>query len=203
MKEKNFFESMYKNADKDKLSDIPWATLSANVYLLEYLDTQEKVEGKRALVIGCGLGDDALALEAQGYTVDAMDISPTAIELAKQRHPASKTNFHVGDIYAMTKASKEAYDFVYEGLTVQSLPREDREKLIAIITGLVAYGGTLLVYAHAQNDKENYGGPPWPLYAREFTLFEQNGLKKVSEIKEAETKAIAPSKCCVVYRKVN
>ncbi len=201
MKEKNFFESVYKSVGKDRLADIPWATLSANVYLLEYLDTQEKVEGKKALVIGCGLGDDALALEAQGYTVDAMDISPTAITLAKERHPTSKTNFYVGDIYAMPKASYEAYDFVYEGLTVQSLPRQDREKLIFIITELVAKNGTLLVYAHTQNDKDNYGGPPWPLYAREFTLFEQNGLKKISEAKEAETKAIAPTKCCMVYKK--
>ena len=201
MEENNFFESIYKNADKDKLSDIPWATLSANVYLLEYLANEEKVEGKRALVIGCGLGDDALALEAQGYTVDAMDISPSAIELAKERHKTSETNFHVADIFDMPKSSNEAYDFVYEGLTVQSLPREDREKLIDIITGLVAYGGTLLVYAHTQNDKDNNGGPPWPLYAREFTLFEQNGLKKVSEVKETEAKTIAPSKCCVVYKK--
>lgn len=201
MKETNFFESMYKNADKDKLSDIPWATLSANVYLLEHLANEEKVEGKRALVIGCGLGDDTLALEAQGYAVDAMDISPSAIELAKQRHKTSETNFHVADIFDMPKSSHEAYDFVYEGLTVQSLPREDREKLIAIIAGLVARKGTLLVYAHTQNDEDNFGGPPWPLYAREFTLFEQNGLKKVSEVKEAEAKTIAPSKCCVVYKK--
>ncbi|HIQ28871.1 MAG TPA: methyltransferase domain-containing protein [Sulfurovum sp.] len=201
MTEKNFFENVYKNVGKDRLADIPWATLSANIYLLEYLNTQKKVEGKRALVIGCGLGDDALALEAQGYTVDAMDISPTAIALAKERHPTSKTNFYVADIFSMPKASYEAYDFVYEGLTVQSLPREEREKLISIITELVAKNGTLLVYAHTQNDKDNYGGPPWPLYAREFKLFEQNGLKKISEVKEAETKAIAPSKYCMVYKK--
>ena len=201
MEEKNFFESMYENADYDNLSAIPWATLAPNVYLEKHLNLQGPVSGKKALVIGCGLGDDALILEKHGYEVEAFDISPSAIALAKKRHPESKVDFHVGDIYDMPESSIGKYDFVYEGLTIQSLPPADREKLVKIIVSLVAQNGELLVYANTQDDTDNYGGPPWPLYEDEFTLFEKEGLEKVYVQKEGESKPIAPYQCCVLYRK--
>ena len=201
MEQKNFFESVYENANYDDLSAIPWATLAPNVYLEKHLSVQGVVSDKKALVIGCGLGDDALALEKYGYDVEAIDISASAIALAKKRHPQSKVNFHVGDIYDMPESSVGKYDFVYEGLTIQSLPRADREKLIGIIASLVAKDGELLVYANTQDDADNYGGPPWPLYEDEFMLFEKEGLEKVFADKEDESKPIAPYQCCVLYRK--
>jgi len=201
MKEKNFFESVYENADHKNLAAIPWATLAPNVYLEKHLSQHENVTDKKALVIGCGLGDDALILENHGYMVDAIDIAPSAIALAKKRHPDSKVNFQVGDIYDMPKSSIGKYDFVYEGLTIQSLPPEDREKLVGIIVSLVATEGELLVYANTQDDEHNYGGPPWPLYDDEFKLFEKEGLQKVYTKKENEKKPIAPYQCCVLYRK--
>ncbi|MFC2057684.1 class I SAM-dependent methyltransferase [Campylobacterota bacterium] len=201
MEKKNFFETMYKNADHDDLSTIPWATLAPNVYLEKHLSTQNAVTDKKALVIGCGLGDDALILEKHGYKVEALDISPTAIALAKKRHPESKVDFHVGDIYDMPESSVGKYDFVYEGLTIQSLPPADREKLVGIIVSLVSKGGELLVYANTQDNTDKYGGPPWPLYEDEFMLFEKEGLKKIHAEKEDECKPIAPYKCCALYRK--
>lgn len=201
MEKKNFFESVYENADHDDLASIPWATLAPNVYLEKHLTLQGPVSGKKALVIGCGLGDDALILEKYGYEVEALDISPSAIALAKKRHPESKVDFHVGDIYDMPESSVGKYDFVYEGLTIQSLPPADREKLVGIIASLVAKEGELFVYAHTQNDTDNYGGPPWPLYADEFMLFEKEGLEQVYFEKEKESKPVAPYKCCALYRK--
>ena len=201
MEEKNFFETMYENADHDDLSTIPWATLAPNVYLEKHLSLRSTVSGKKALVIGCGLGDDALILEKHGYDVEALDISPTAIALAKKRHPESKVDFHVGDIYNMPESSVGKYDFVYEGLTIQSLPPADREKLVGIIVSLVAHDGELLVYANTQDDEDNYGGPPWPLYEDEFMLFEKEGLEKIHAEKEDARKPIAPYQCCVLYRK--
>ena len=201
MEKKNFFESVYEYAYHDDLSAIPWVTLAPNVYLEKHLSLQDTVSGKKALVIGCGLGDDALILEKHGYEVEAMDISSSAIALAKKRHPDSKVDFYVGDIYDMPESSVGKYDFVYEGLTIQSLPPADREKLVGIIVSLVAKDGELLVYANTQDDADNYGGPPWPLYENEFMLFEKEGLEKISAAKEDESKPIAPYKCCALYRK--
>ena len=38
--------------------------------------------GKSALVIGCGMGDDAIELEALGFRVTAFDVSETAIKFS-------------------------------------------------------------------------------------------------------------------------
>jgi SAM-dependent methyltransferase len=201
MEEKNFFESIYENADHEDLAAIPWATLAPNVYLEKHLSLHGNVSGKKALVIGCGLGDDALILEKHGYEVDAIDISPSAIALAKKRHPESKVDFHVGDIYNMPESSIGKYDFVYEGLTIQSLPPADREKLVGIIVSLVTKGGELFVYANTQDDEDSYGGPPWPLYDDEFTLFEKEGLEEVHAQQKDVDKPVARYERCVLYKK--
>ena len=200
MKEENFFETVYQNASDD-LSSIPWATMSPNVHLVEYLEEAEDVKGKQALVIGCGLGDDALVLATKGYETDAIDISSTAIEMAKERFGESGVHFSVQDIFALPEELNEAYDFVYEGLTIQSLPREQRKLVVDIISGLVTKGGKLFVYAHGQDDEDDYGGPPWPLYSHEFDLFLPKGFKAIYSKREVEKKPIAPHVCCVLYEK--
>ena len=50
-------------------------------------------DGKKALVVGCGLGDDAIELEKLGFEVTAFDVSESAVELCKKRFPESKVEF--------------------------------------------------------------------------------------------------------------
>src|SRR4051812_27932902 len=57
-----WFEALYAQANDDA-GVIPWADLRPNPNLIEWLDRQPardtRGHGGRALVIGCGLGDDA------------------------------------------------------------------------------------------------------------------------------------------------
>ena len=46
--------------------------------------------GKKALKIGCGLGDDAEYLTETGMEVTAFDISETAIRWCHERFPDSR-----------------------------------------------------------------------------------------------------------------
>jgi ubiquinone/menaquinone biosynthesis C-methylase UbiE len=43
------------------------------------------LKGKRALVPGCGFGEDAIRLARLGATVEAFDISPDVVDVAKRR----------------------------------------------------------------------------------------------------------------------
>ena len=176
----NFFENVYKNADRQNLESIPWASLSANRHLLSYLNSKEDSSFGRALVIGCGLGDDADALAQMGYEVDAIDISSSAIALAKERFVQSGINFSVADIFALPKQMFASYDLVFESRTIQSLNPSLREELTTIISHLVTSSGELLLHANVQDDHHNYGGPPWPLYKKELWAFEKYGFTKVA-----------------------
>lgn len=73
------------------------------------------IPGMRALELACGLGRNALWLAAQGYTVDALDISLTALRCAhaeQRRRQLRGVNFIVADLDEFT-LPLYAYDLVY------------------------------------------------------------------------------------------
>jgi tellurite methyltransferase len=71
--------------------------------------------GIRALELACGLGHNALWLAAQGYTVDAIDISLTALRRARHemlRRGLNGVNFIQADLDHFPLPDY-AYDLVY------------------------------------------------------------------------------------------
>ena len=82
-----WFETLYQeNASEGTV--IPWADRVPNPHLVSWIqkNTLNNLSGKKALKIGCGLGDDAEYLADLGYDVTAFDISATAISSAKGSH---------------------------------------------------------------------------------------------------------------------
>ena len=171
-----WFETLYRD-NFNKTEAIPWAKLETNPFLQEYLDNHLG-EGK-ALVIGCGLGDDALALSEAGFEVTAIDISPSAIKWCNDRFDGFGINFCVHDVLELPDEMHEAFDFVFEAFTIQSLPLALRDKIITAISKTVSPKGKLLAVAHGKREGERYDGPPWPLEMNELRLF---GMKELSEL---------------------
>jgi SAM-dependent methyltransferase len=57
----------------------------------------DMLDGPRSILdLGCGYGRVAAAFQARGYDYLGVDVSPTAIEQARQRHPEGE--FLVGDL---------------------------------------------------------------------------------------------------------
>lgn len=177
MNDNNFFDNVYKNADRNNLASIPWATLSANVHLVDFLKNSQDTHNKKALVIGCGLGDDAQILADYGYAVVAIDISETAIAIAKERFGHLMIDFKVEDIFKLPAYMNDHYDLVFESRTIQSLHPKFRDALVEIIANLLTTNGELLIHTNIQDDNAKYGGPPWPLYRRELDTFREHGFK--------------------------
>jgi len=173
-----WFEELYKNSGEDE-SAIPWAKLTVNVFLQQYLENHTGTRGK-ALVIGCGLGDDAMALDEAGFDTVAIDISPSALEWAQKRFPDATILFEEHNIFEMPQKYIGYFDFVFEAFTIQSLPLRYRADMIKAISSVLAPAGKLLVVAHAKNEGEVYKGPPYPVLANELGLFKMQGLKELS-----------------------
>ena len=57
--------------------------------------------GRRAVVVGAGLGADAEHLVQHGWRTVAFDVSPAAVRLARQRHPDSQVAYQVADLLAL------------------------------------------------------------------------------------------------------
>ena len=192
-----WFDELYKE-HKDRHENIPWARLSVNPLLEDYLKKTEHHHGK-ALVIGCGLGDDAVALEVAGYEVTAIDISQTALDVAKERFSEAKVVWEKQDIFEMPEQYLGYFDFVFEALTIQSLPVEFREKMIKAIADTLAPKAHLLLVAHKK--EVAFKGPPWPLEELELEWFKAFGLTELSCELHTEASKISGTKFCNLYTK--
>ena len=175
-----WFEALYSEAAGDP-AIIPWADLKVNPGLDEWL-ARRKIQGygKRALKVGCGLGDDAERLAELGFEVTAFDIAPSAISWCIKRFPGSRILYLVGDLFHAPQEWKGAFDFVLESYTLQVLTGDLRKSAIECISSFVAPGGTLLVIARGREITDPPGEMPWPLVRDELKGFEAQGLKEVS-----------------------
>jgi SAM-dependent methyltransferase len=174
-----WFEQLYTQAQGNEQA-IHWADMEVNPNLLGWLDRRNmQGKGKLALVVGCGLGDDAEELARRGFEVVAFDIAPTAIAWCRQRFPQSPVEYVVADVFDPPRGWQGSFDFVLEAYTLQVLPADVRRKAIASIAGFLAKEGTLLVICRGRSPQEPSGELPWPLTTEELNLFKSAGLRQV------------------------
>lgn len=172
-----WFEAFYRDAAGDN-EKIPWADLEPNKFLVRWAEsTGLKGERRKALVVGCGLGDDARYLYDLGFDVTGFDVSRTAIEWARALHSQTDIRFLIADLFDTPKEWYQAFEFVLEVYTIQPLPLEMRPRVIDAIANFVAMGGDLVVVTHGREDDEMPEELPWPVSRRDLSRFEANGLK--------------------------
>jgi SAM-dependent methyltransferase len=175
-----WFDAFYREVGGDEAA-IPWADLQGHPLLVEWLEKSRTVgAGRRALVIGCGLGEDCEALGRAGFEVTGFDLSPTAIEWCRKRFPASRTTYVTADLLAPPREWHRAFEFVFECYTLQALPPELRFEALPNIADLVAKDGELLVVTRARDPHEDVGQLPWPLMRSELMAFNALALRELS-----------------------
>jgi SAM-dependent methyltransferase len=184
-----WFETLYQQSEKDP-SRVPWAKLQPHPELAKWLETESVLTAeKSAIVIGCGLGDDAEALQAFGYNVTAFDVSPTAIAWCRDRFPNSQVNYQVADLFKLPENWRSNFDLVFECRTIQSLPIDIankteitlRSQAIWAVFSLVKPGGKLLLITRTRPADSLPEGPPWGLSPAELNEFIELGLSEVSD----------------------
>ncbi|HYT10282.1 MAG TPA: class I SAM-dependent methyltransferase [Mycobacteriales bacterium] len=171
------FEEIYASVGAD-LTRIPWAHLQPNPTLLSWLGRYDPAPG-RALVIACGLGDDAEELARRGHRVTAFDLSPTAIGWCRRRFPASTVDYRVADLLELPASWSRRYDLVVEIATLQSLPPAQRRAGMAAVAATVRPRGRLLVRCLVREDDEPAPSRPWPLSRSELAAFVDEGLREI------------------------
>lgn len=179
-----WFERLYAAAETGE-AVVPWADRAANPMLLRWLDERAADTGspglagtgRRAVVVGCGLGDDAEHLASLGYETVGFDVAPSAVRAARERFPGSAVSYRVVDLLTPPVDLRGAFDLVFEAYTVQTLQGDARRTAIARCAELVAPGGTLLVVARARDEQDPPGRMPWPLTRVELDAFAVGGLR--------------------------
>jgi SAM-dependent methyltransferase len=198
-----WFEELYSGANHDP-EVIPWANLRPNPALVEWLDRHPPGSlGRRTLVVGCGLGDDAEELSGRGFDVTAFDISAAAVEWCKQRFPESNVNYQVADLFDLPETWIGQFEFVVEIYTIQALWPELQVKAIEQVASLLAPGGNLFVYASGREPEGDPGSLPFPLTKQVLSQFQALGLEEV-QFEDLRSEQNPPSRFFRVhYRKGN
>lgn len=174
-----WFEPLYAEA-AGVAQRVPWADLRPNPNLVEWLD-REAVKGasRSALVVGCGLGDDAECLAERGFCITAFDIAPTAINWCRKRFPASKVAYEIADLLKARVDWTRAFDLIVETYTFQVLPPDLRKIAMKNLAEWVRPGGMLVVICRGRKPEDSEGQMPWPLLRTELSVLEQSGLTAV------------------------
>ena len=176
-----FFESFYAGA-VDDYSRIPWARLSPGPVLIDWLDAEPPAAGTMALVVACGLGDDAEELARRGCVVDAFDVSPTAIDLARRRFPNSSVTYVVADLFDLPSSWRERFALIVEVQTIQSLPPSEHRGAVSAIASCLAPGGRMFLRTAVRGEREPALSRPWPLTPSELSWFEDEGLELTARL---------------------
>ena len=116
--------------------------------ILEFiLNTFEKYDLDKSIKIlelGCGDGELALSLAELGYNVSGVDISPTAIEWAKEK--AKERNLNVdlftGDVLNM-EFKDNSFDLAIDSYCLHCIIGEDRAKFLKEIKRILKPEGVL------------------------------------------------------------
>jgi Methyltransferase domain len=183
-----WFEQLYTQVEGGA-AVAPWDRGGPHPLLVEWAEARAlDGSGRRAVVVGAGLGEDAEFLSARGFDTVAFDVAATAVKLAEERFPGSRVDYRVADLLDPPAEWRRGFDLVFESLTVQSIPPHLHEAAIARVGELVAPGGTLLVVATGRDEDSPAPAPPWPLTRPEVEAFATGGLEpvRIEQIRDAE-----------------
>jgi SAM-dependent methyltransferase len=173
-----WFEDLYRAAETDGVT-VPWAEFTVNPHLAGWRRLADLPSG-RALVVGCGYGDDAEWLSGQGWDVTAFDIAETAVERARERFPRSLVDYAVADLLQVpAEWTAHRFDLVVEAYTIQVLPPGSGERAAAIRALAQMTGRTLLVIARGCDPGDDSGSMPWPVAKSELGALSDVGLDEI------------------------
>lgn len=101
----------------------------------------------KALEIGCGTGPGACFLARHGFCVDAIDLIPAAIEIARQQVDLRGLQIHyaVQDVTTLPRDGPR-YDLIVDSYCLQGIVTDaDRQALFATVRARLKPDGTYLV----------------------------------------------------------
>jgi SAM-dependent methyltransferase len=151
----NRFEGRYQSGDT------PWDHGLVDYNLIDGV-SRSGISLCRVLDIGCGSGENAIWLAQQGFDVVACDLSPTAIQRAKDKLLATEAEvcFLVADFLA-DPIPDSPFGFVFDRGCLHCMDDEsERKSFVEKVSGLLEEGGHWLSLIGNADEGEREVGPP-------------------------------------------
>jgi SAM-dependent methyltransferase len=149
-------DDVYKNMSLD---EIPWNMETPPPPLVELVDSG-KVRPCKAIDLGCGAGNYAIYLAGKGFDVTGVDLSPTAIRIARENAKAkgAKCDFIVADAVQELHRLNQSWDFAYDWGVLHHIFPQQRPKYVENVRRILNPKGKYLSACFSEKDT-GFGGP--------------------------------------------
>jgi len=166
------------------IETLPWELGRPRKVLVELVEKGLIKRGK-ALDICCGAGTNALYLAEKGFQVTGIDISPKAVEYAKEkaRKANARTQFQVQNFLNLPFEDEE-FDFVFDMGCFHHVKVKDRSTFIRGVHRVLKKGGSYLMVCFSYRN-----GPAWNHFTKEqiIQLFSNHfKIKNIEHVASVE-----------------
>lgn len=143
-------ESIYR---KLALEDIPWNNAEPPDALVHLVETRT-VLPCRTIELGCGAGNYAVYLASRGFEVTGVDISKTAIEIARRNALEKQVNcdFVVADVLGELSEIKGTFSFAFDWELLHHICPENRDQYVQNVRKLLDNKGKYLSVCFSEKD---------------------------------------------------
>lgn len=148
-------EEVYRRLPEEK---IPWNIETPPELLVDFLK-QKQIAPCKGVDLGCGPGNYAIYLAKNGFEMTGVDISPTAIKIARQKSAKKEADaaFLCADLTENPFRIFGAFDFAFEWEVLHHILPEKRDRYIKNISQLLNSKGRYLAVCFSEEDT-NFGG---------------------------------------------
>lgn len=148
-------ENIYGNIP---VENIPWIMADPPDALVDLI-TSGAIKPCKAIDFGSGNGNYALYLSGMGFEVTGIDISISAVKIAKEnaRKKGIKCNFLAADVSGELNEIEETYDFAYDWDMLHHVFPENRKKYVENVHRILNPGGKYLSVCFSEEDPQ-FGG---------------------------------------------
>jgi ubiquinone/menaquinone biosynthesis C-methylase UbiE len=154
--EAGFWEQAYLTGDYQQ----HWEYEVPSQELVAIVAAQVPAGRGTVLDVGCGAGREAVFLAQCGYDVIGIDISPKAIEIARQRawDAGVEADFRVGSFFELP-VEEQSIDFVNDRGALHLVREEQRPEFADEIFRVLKPGGRMLLRGASPKETEEQFTP--------------------------------------------
>ena len=148
-------DEIYRNVP---LEEIPWNIETAPDALVELVESG-RVKPCKTIDLGCGTGNYAIYLASMGFDVTGIDMSQTAIEIARKNAEKKgvKCNFYTADLLGDLHEIEETFDFAYDWELLHHIFPENRENYVENVYRILSPMGKYLSVCFSEKNPQ-FGG---------------------------------------------
>lgn len=143
---------------KRAVEEIPWIVEKPPTVLVDLIESGV-IGPCKAVDLGCGTGNYAIWLAGRGFQVTGIDISPTAIGIAREnaKRKGVRCDFIAADVLGDLREVGGTFDFAYDWELLHHIFPEHRKKYVENVARLLNPKGRCLSVCFSEKNPQ-FGG---------------------------------------------